>query len=526
MGVRTGKQYVEALQARSKNMCVYLNGRRIEDVTQEPVFQGPIESIAELYDMQHDPAYKNILTYPSPTTGDPVSTAYMIPRSKEDLAKMQRSFKLRADQNFGVFGRAPDFLAAYITGMALNKELYGQIDSRYVDNMQAMYERIREEDLYLTHVLVSPQVDRSKSSGQQADPFLHLGKVKETKEGIVVRGAKMVGTMAPITEMNLVNPFGGIAPGEDMYALLFVVDNDAPGLKYFCRESISPASRSRFDHPLSSRFEEMDCLAVFDDVLIPWENILIDGRPGAGEIVNNSGRGGGPFPGLQGGMRTLSLMEFYTGLAMKLAETSGIDGFLHVQEKLGEMVGFLETQKALAYGSVAMSRPRADGVWLPGPAGGRGATVQVAHNFRRMIEIIQILVGGGFFSVPTEADVESAEIRPYLDKYLQGRGGVEAEERIRLVKLAWDATGEGFAQRLLQYVTFHSGDPIRLLAASYLGFNKKPLFDVVDRALGVGEDQSIPAPEDPFAIPSSARAPGLVADVYPTASIPGASNRK
>ena len=523
MPARTGKQYVAALKEMSKNMCVYLDGKRIKDVTEEPVFQGPIAAVAELYDMQHDPAYKDLLTYTSPTTGDPVPTTFMTPRSHEDLFKMQRAFKLRADQNFGLLGRAPDFLATYVSSMALNKAIYEQGNARYGQNMIDYYEHMRENDLYLTHVLVSPQIDRSRSSGQQADPFLHLGRVGETDEGIIVRGAKMVGTMAPITEANLVNPFGGIAPGEDHYALLFIVDNDAPGLKYFCRETLS--HRSRVDHPLSSRFEEMDCLAVFDDVLIPWDRVLIDGSPGAGDIVNNSGRGGGPFTGVQGGMRVVSMMEFYTGLAMKLAQTSGIDGFLHVQEKLGEMVGYLDIAKSLAHGSIAMARPRPDGVWIPGPSGGRGAAIQTAQAFRRMIEIIQILVGGGFFSVPTEADMASDEIRPYLDKYLQGKGGISAEDRIRLVKLAWDATGEGFAQRLLQYVTYSSGDPIRLKAASYLTYNKEPLYEVVERALGNRDGVPIPTPEDLTAGSGPQRVPGVVSDVYPTASIPGATPR-
>ena len=526
MAVRTGEEYTQALKAKSRDMCVYLDGRRIEDVTREPLFQGPIQSVARLYDMQHAPAYRDILTYPSPLTGDPVPTAYMIPHSREELSKMQRAFKLRADASFGVLGRGPDFLAAYITGMALNKQVYGKVAPRYEQNMQAFYEQMREADLFLTHVLVSPQIDRSRSSGQQADPFLHLGKVAETDEGIIVRGAKMVGTMAPLTEANLVNPFGGIAPGDDMYALLFVVDNDAPGLKYFCREPLSRPSRSRVDHPLSNRFEEMDCLAVFDDVLVPWDRVLIDGRPGAGDIVNSMGRGGGPFTGMQGWMRTVALFEFYVGLAMRLAETSGIDAFLHVQEKLGEMIGYLETAKALAYGSVAMASPRPDGVWVPGNSGGRGANIQAAQQFRRMIEIIQILVAGGFFSVPTEADLNSEEVRPYLDRYLQARGGISAEERIRLVKLAWDATGEGFAQRLLQYITFHAGDPIRLSATSYLTYDKQQLFDTVDRALDIDGNQPIPVPEDSYQAQAAVRVPGLVSDVYPTASVPSAPKRE
>jgi aromatic ring hydroxylase len=119
-------------------------------------------------------------------------------------------------------------------------------------------------------MLINPQVDRSKTSAQQEDPFLHLGRVRETADGIVVRGAKMLGTMAPITEEVAVIPFGGVPPGDDAYALAFGIPTNAPGLKFICRETVAPLPRSRFDHPLSSRFEEMDCIAIFEDVLVPW----------------------------------------------------------------------------------------------------------------------------------------------------------------------------------------------------------------------------------------------------------------
>ena len=52
---------------------------------------------------------------------------------------------------------------------------------------------------------------------------------------------------------------------------------------------MSPLPRSRFDHPLSSRFEEMDCIAVFDDVLVPWDRVMVDGSPGSGEVINALG---------------------------------------------------------------------------------------------------------------------------------------------------------------------------------------------------------------------------------------------
>src|SRR4029434_1315965 len=214
---------------------------------------------------------------------------------------------------------------------------------------------VRRHALLLPHMLISPQIDRSKTSAQQEDPFLHLGRVRETSEGIIVRGAKMLGTMAPITEEVAVIPFGGVPPGDDAYALVFGIPTQTPGLKFLCRETVAPLPRSRFDHPLSSRFEEMDCIAVFDDVLVPWDRVMVDGSPGSGDIVNALGADFNALLNVQTSSRLLSQLEFFCGLAMRLADAIGITGFLHVQEKLGEMLSTMDIPRAVFYGSEAMA---------------------------------------------------------------------------------------------------------------------------------------------------------------------------
>ena len=88
---------------------------------------------------------------------------------------------------------------------------------------------------------------------------------------------------------------------------------------------------------------------------------------------------------------------------------------------------------------------------------------------------------------------------------MRGRPGVSAKERIALFKLAWDATGDSFAQRMAQYVRYYSGDPIRLTAGFYEQYDKAALFELVERSLGRREGQPIPlSPLDPGApVPSS-----------------------
>ena len=516
---RTGKQYIEAL--KKVKFDLYLHGKLVEDVTEEPLFQGPIQAIAQLYDLQHDERYRDILTYPSPTTGEPVSTAFLIPHTHEDMIKRRQALKLKTDHNFGMMGRSPDFTNGLVTGWYSNQATFARGGEQFGQNAVNYYEYVRDNDLFLTHTLVGPQVDRSRTASEQEDPFIQLGKVSETSEGIIVRGAKMLGTMAPLTEEVLVVPFGGVGPGEHIYALAFAIPNDTPGLKYICRETVAPLPRSTWDHPLSSRFEEMDCIAVFDDVLVPWDRIMVPGKPESEEIVNAM-RGSMAAQGAsQSGAQHLSQMELMLGVAMKLADSIGINGFLNIQALLGEMISYVEVGRALFYGTEAMSEPGPDGVWGYTGFATRAWRVQEHVVHRRMVEIIQTLAGGGFFQSATEADFLNPEIRPFIDKYLKGRPGFDAEERVRLFKLAWDITGETFGQRIQQYVHFHSGDPYRNAAASYVAYDKEPLFELVDRALGKRDPLDIPiTAENEGAKRVSKPQPGALRYSYPAASYP------
>ncbi|MGE0685329.1 MAG: 4-hydroxyphenylacetate 3-hydroxylase family protein [Dehalococcoidia bacterium] len=520
MPARTGQQYIDSLSAISRRACIYLNGERVDDVTKVPVFEGPINAVAALYDMQHDPRYRDYLTYPSPTTGDPVSTACMLPRTPEELTKQRQAYKLHTDHSFGFMGRAPHFMLAMVTGWYRNQETFAISGEQFRENAVRYYEFVRENDLFMTHVLVNPQIDRSKSSTEQEEPFIHLGKVRETDEGIIVRGAKMLGTMGPLTEELVVVPFGGIAPGEHEYALTFAIPLDAPGLKLICREPFGHP-RQQFDHPLSSRFEEIDCFAIFDDVLVPWDRVIVPGRPGSEDIVNGVvRRDAGASNGVQTASQMMSQMELAVGVALRLADSVGITQFLHVQEKLGEMILMLEMVRMTFYGSEAHPVEGPDGVLAPGGLAMRAIRLLGIQMYERMLEITRILAGGGFFQAPTEADMNNPEVRQYIDKYMRGRAGYAAEERLRIFKLAWDMTGEAFAMRAQQYVHFHGGDPIRLMAGIYLAYNKDPLLANVDRALhGLDTIEVSPArPYEKPAAPSGPRPP--LFGTYPAAAVP------
>jgi anthranilate 3-monooxygenase (FAD) / 4-hydroxyphenylacetate 3-monooxygenase len=474
VGIRTGLEYRERLR---DGRTIYVNGDRVKDVTTYPPFQRVIGTLAGLYDLQHAPAHQSLITYPSPKTGDRVSLSFLITESADDIDRRIRSEEFRAEATFGLMGRLPDFMNALVTDAAVVAPLLNQRDSRCSENLLRYYEHCREHDLCLTHTLVDPQIDRSKGPTDQADPEAALHFVRETDRGIIVRGARMLSTLAPFSDEIWVGQFYPRKPGEEAYALNFAIPMDTPGLKFICREPYD-ASRSAFDRPVSSRFDEEDALAIFDDVLVPWDRVFINGDIEASNAF--LGRAPG-YALLQGTIRGVVKLRFMTGLACHVAEAIGRTAALHVQAQLGELVAKVELANGLLRACAQdVAAARREGMSLRALAATLWVFIPEAQM--RAAEVLRQLSGSGMILTPTEKDFDNTEIAPYLEKYLQGKN-LGARDRVQLFKLAWDMLGEQFGSRQLQYEWFYAGDPTFTRSRFYRSAAVNTYKAMVDRLL-------------------------------------------
>ncbi len=474
MGIRTGAEYRASLR---DTRSIYVNGERVEDVTTYPPFQGVIDTIAMLYDLQHDPARQPTLTYPSPANGEPVGVSFLITDTEDDVERRVRAEEFRAESTFGLMGRMPDFMNALVTDAAVAHPFIGQRNQRFGDNIFRYYEQCRDNDWCLTHTLIDPQIDRSKGPAEQADPEAALHFVRETDNGIIVRGARMLSTLAPFSNELWVGPFYPRKPGEEAYALCFAVPMDIPGLTFICRESYNSA-RSSFDRPVSSRFDEEDALAVFDDVEVPWERVFINGDIEASNYILAHAPG---YALLQGVIRGTVKLRFMAGLACHVAEAVGRTAAPHVQTQLGEVVANVEIANGLLRAAAQdVVRGRREGASLRALAASLWVFIPQAHV--HAAEVIRQLSGSGLIMTPTEKDLHNPEIAPYLERYLRGKN-LAARERIQLFKLAWDMIGEQFGSRQLQYEWFYAGDPNFTRARFYYSPAVKDYKAMVDRLL-------------------------------------------
>ncbi|MFF1635507.1 4-hydroxyphenylacetate 3-monooxygenase, oxygenase component [Leifsonia sp. NPDC058248] len=472
MGIRTGQQYLDKLNAMRPHLTI--DGEVVsENVTEHPAFRGVAHTYAKLFDMQHDPAHQDALTYISPTTGDRVSASFIIPQSIEDLEHRRAAIQTWAEYTNGFLGRTGDYMNSALTALAAAEKWFSQADPKYGENIRNYYEYARENDLLATHTLIPPQVNRSVSGSEQLGGQLAARIVEEREDGIVIRGARMLATIAPIADELLVFPSTVLrgTPEDAPYSYAFAIQNDAPGLRYLCRTSLYNGG-STFDEPLASRFEEMDAVVVFDDVFVPNERIFLLGHP---ELCNNfyAETGAAALMTHQVVTRTIAKSEFFLGLASEIAATIGIDGFNHIQEQLAELVVDVEIGKALMRASEADAALNEWGMMQP-----KWSTLNAARNWypktaQRFPQIIRTFCASGLMALPGEADLASDAL-PDIELYLQGKS-LTGPERVRLFKLAYDASISGFSSRQALYEYFFFGDPVRMAGALVNSYDREPV---------------------------------------------------
>jgi len=471
MPAKTGAQYISGLSEMSTE--VWIRGERIEDVTTHPALRNGVRSVADLYDMQHDSGLRQEMTYASPTNGKPVGLSFLIPRTVEDLERRRAMMTRWAWSSCGMMARTPDFLNVAITAWAGGAEYFGQNRPEFKKNVLDYYEFIRENDITLTHTLVNLQKSRIPGMADNLDEQVALTVMRETDAGIIVKGSRMLATLGPITDEIAVYPTRSHLLGNEAWrqAFSFSIPCDTPGVKFMCRESLDQG-RSHFDHPLGSRFEEMDAVVFFDDVLVPWERVFLLGDV---DMCNNHSNATqmNTHTGHQVTTRCVVKAEFVLGLAGLMVETLGSDQLDHVQERMGELVVYLEILKACVRASEADAELNQWGVMCPSAAplvAGRNLFPRMMYP--RMAEIIQILGSSSLMALPSEADFETA-LTPEVERYL-ATDSSSARDRARLFHLAWDVACSSFGGRQVLYERFFGGDPVRNSIALSHSYDRGP----------------------------------------------------
>ncbi|MEU7632341.1 4-hydroxyphenylacetate 3-hydroxylase N-terminal domain-containing protein [Nocardia sp. NPDC049220] len=452
---RSGKDYISGLKDGRR---VFIDGEYVSDVAAHPAFAGAVASIANVYDNANAPANREVMTYPSPTTGDPVNLSFLIPRSEDDLRRRRTALRLSAETTAGLMGRGPEHVAGFLAGWAGRADVFAEGGDRFAANITAFYEHVRDNDLYCSYAIVPPQIDRSKPAHQQADPHLYAGVKEEREDGIVLAGAQMLGTGAAISDYLILSCIVPLREGDENYAISVAIPLGAQGLKVYSRRSYAEGATSVFDYPLASQFDETDALIVLDDVFVPWERVFVFrnrdvlsgswNRTPAHLLGNN-----------QAQIRFSVKLDLLTGLAQRVAAMNGSDTFPPVRGTLGQ----LAAHAAMVSGLVAAQEQECEidehGVAWPARTPNFAIQTLQSEFYPKLLQMVRELCGGGVIQLPSDIrDYDNPEAAADLERYVQSPGW-SSVERVKLLKLVWDLVGSEFAGRHEQYEMFYAGAP-------------------------------------------------------------------
>lgn len=478
--MRSGSDYLKSL---NDGRQVFVTGERVANVAEHPAFREAARSVARLYDIAAAPEHRELMTFTSPKTGQPVLRAYQIPKTHADLRARRLFSEKWAESTFGLMGRSPDHVAGFFCGYAAKPEIFAAAGKQFADNVVSFYESARDQHLYISYAIVPPQIDRSKPAHKQSDPTLHAGVVKETDGGIVIKGAQQVATGGVISDYIQLSCIHPLQPGDENYANCLVVPACAPGVKLFPRRPYALSGDNSFDYPLSSRFDESDCLVVFDDVFVPWEHVFIYRNielsrdqwfKTPSHIYGNH----------QAQVRYVTKLRFMMGLAQRMIEMIGTAGHPPVQIAMGEIAALASIYEGMLLAHET-NAPIIDGVLWPSRVTLYAAMAMQAEFNGRMLEMIRELVSSSVITLPSSvADFDNPEIAPFIERYMRS-GTMDARSRTALVRLLWDFLGTEFGSRHQQYEKFYGGSSFVVKQNVYRNYDFKRATAMVDRALAL-----------------------------------------
>jgi len=482
MAARTGRQFLKGLR---DGRDLWVGGEKVGSIVDHPALAGAAQAMAEVFDLQHQAA--DVCLMPDPETGEPINVSHMIPASGEDLQRRHRGLEKIAEYSVGLMGRTPDYMNVTFAGFAGRRDEWAIAGNEQgAENLVRYQKKLRREDISLTHTIVHANVDLAKGKYPVGFDPVQLHKVGETEHGIVVRGSRVLATLAPFADELAVYPGGPMPDADARHALSFCIPMDAPGLTFICRDSVAVNS-NRFEHPLSSRFDEQDAFVIFDDVEVPRERLFID----ANLPVYNSVMKTSWWPNImqQTMIRAQTKLEFAYGLAARMTEAIN-QTQPPTQQLLGEITMFAELARAAVFAAEQGAREIGNGLWccsLPPLLALRAA---LPGWFPRVNEIIRLVGSHNLLTTPARAPLADPRLRPLIDRYLTGVG-VDAEQRSRLFRLAWDFTGTALGSRNEQYERFYLGSAGRNLIAAHTLADRTRASRLVDRFLKEELDEPV-----------------------------------
>jgi aromatic ring hydroxylase len=450
MTARTGAQYIEGLRDQR---AVWLGKEKVEVAT-HPALAGSVQGMAGYFDWQHRHAEDCLV--PDPKSGEPMNASLIVPRTAEDLARRHCCFERLAQYSFGMLGRTPDYVNVTLAGFAARSDIFAKAGDRTgSERILRFYREVVEGDLSMTHTIIQPAIDRGTGELSGLNGDLAARVVRRTKNGVILRGAKVLATLGPFADELFVYPAGPLPPGSSPdYALCFSIPTDTKGLITLCRDHYgTPASVN--DQPFSARFDEQDAYMIFDDVEVPYERLFIDADLELYNRLRRAGWAANVFQ--QTSIRAAVKLEFAYDLCTRMAKIMNAETRPEIAIALGEIWCYAQLTRAATKAAEAAAHDWGNGAFFCDDRPLRAIRGLMPGWMVRVNDIIKSLGSHNLLATPALEAFDHPEIAPLLEKFLPGANGIGAKERAQVFRTAWDFTGSALGGRVELYERFYLG---------------------------------------------------------------------
>ena len=474
----SGQAYRESLH---DDRQVWIDGERVTSVPDHPAFKPIVEARARVYDMAHEDRFRDAMVYRE--NGDDRPVSYKLPYAREDWHAKRRWVDTVMRELGGVVIRIGDETVGEMWSLWDGRDMLDEVDSSWSANITRHIHNVLEHDIFHVSANTDPKGDRSKRP-QEQDPDMLLHVVGETDGGIVVRGAKYE-TAAAYAHQAFVKPTIANWGDQELsdYALGFICPMNAPGLKHICRTGFAGRAAAR-DYPLANRFDEVDTLLVFDDVPIPWEDVLFYRHTRAASFIRGTLHRYSAFAFV---LRILYVADMLIGAAAFNVRQTGLDKQQAVQEKLARLAVYREGIDAHLTAAVAMARKSPSGLLMPDPSLLYTGRVHACSNLPEMMHLARELCGGQICVTPDAATFDAADTKPWMDKFYSVNEFWSAADRRKLLAFARDLVNSDYAGHRLTFQLFAQSPPFAHLAAVYRNFDFDRALDFTRKAAGLSE---------------------------------------
>ncbi len=477
MQCKTGAEHIKSLQ---DGRAVYIDGKRVEDVTTHQAFRNAVASAALLYDYQSRPENLELMTFIPDGGARRVNRCWQAPRSYDELVQRRKALQAWARVSYGFMGRSPDHVASTLIGQRMGLEIFQKHGPARAKALDDYVDNATENDLFVTYVIVNPQADRAKDWGDQAEELV-AQIVDEDMTGLTIRGAKMLGTGSIMANEVFVANLQPLKPGEEALAFSCALPMNAPGLRVLSRKSYEAHAVSVYDNPLSARFDENDALLYFDNVKVPWERVFVhrDTDMCRAQFHDTPSH---VLQNYQAQIRLSVKVRFLVGIAHKITEAIGTTNMPQVREQLGTLAANAGMVEAMLSGMEASGGKRGE-FYLPNRHLLYAAQVVTQDLYPRLINMIRDLAGGSLIMLPSSfRDWANKELAPILHR-TQRSANFDSEGKVKFLKAAWDVIGSEFASRHMQYEMFYAGARFVATGHSYRTFDWDAACAMVDHLL-------------------------------------------